>query len=75
MKHRKGYRNITVNNIKWQYKISTQRVVAYSENGDKLLSYISDIVNMSPDDIEREMHKGVFHLTPKEIADWINRSL
>jgi hypothetical protein len=65
------WRTITIDGMAWEYSIGRQSVVARSENGDKVLASYSEISGWSPDEVERGLRKGTFHLTPSMIEAMI----
>ena len=68
----KGWRKIVVNGREWRYKIGFANVVARTEN-PKVVKYVdfSTLTGFSWIDIERAEWKKYFHITPKQIADWL----
>lgn len=73
MKDRKGYRKIEVDAVKWQYRITQQNVIAYSELDKRLCEHVSDVMNMNPSDVEHDQDKRSFRITPENIANWIRK--
>ena len=61
-------RTIVVNNVRWKWFIGRMcgTIVAYSENGDKVLSPSWKIDNTNPSD-------GVtFPVTPRNVENWLS---
>jgi hypothetical protein len=65
------YRKITIDNKIWQYFIGRYRVVILSPEGEKHVAKYSSITGQSWPTIERGIEKKYFHITPKQIAQYI----
>lgn len=72
---RRGRGIVAIGGTKWIWRIGrrAQHVVAYSENGGRLLAWASDIKGVDPEIFDRGQHKGTSDgtLTPKDVAKWI----
>lgn len=70
-------RNITVDNVKWRYKVGKAFLVAQQpDTKQKLLIQLSRLLGYEPNDYERDAWKGSYYVrvTPKLVADFIKHS-
>jgi hypothetical protein len=84
MKTRKGYRKIVVDCIHWQYHITSQNVIAYSEFDKKLVISINNFIKLKPSVSERmnstqfEIEEGNINfglqIKPNDIEEWIHNN-
>ena len=77
---RSGFRWLTVLGIAWQFKVGRTYVVAYANDGRKLLAKHDVILGLTWPEIERYRHKcrGMNHranISPVEVVEWIEREL
>ena len=70
---RKG-RLIVVDGARWKWRVGNDYVVAYSENGSKLMKHIAEVKGMDFYEWDRARFKGSGSVTPREIADWIRKN-
>lgn len=68
----KGWRKINIRNEEWKYKIGKFNVVAKKEK-ETIVINLSELTCISWDEIERGVWKGYFSITPKHIANWLNK--
>lgn len=71
MKVRKGYRQITINGVLWQYRIGAQMVDAVCEDGSRKRTDLSTLLGASWADIERAVWKRYLKIKPNQIATWL----
>lgn len=65
-------RKIVINNTTWHYRIGKQNVVAHRDGDNK--KYVIDfskLMGMDWYSIEHDAWKQNFHITPANIAGWI----
>lgn len=69
-----GHRHIVVDGREWKYKCGRQSVVANAiDNNEKRCAGYAEVANMDHYAVEHDRHKRNFHLTPKQIADWLRK--
>jgi hypothetical protein len=71
-----GWRKIVVNQREWKYQIGQQNVIARAvDNRESRTIDFSKLTGLSWNDIEKGEWKGWFHITPKEIANWLKQPI
>ena len=69
---KRRYRKIVVDDIEYKWVFGRTAIVIRDADGAVVAKpQVTDITGLSWDDIERGTYKGYFHLTPKDVADWI----
>jgi len=69
-----GRRLITVGGRTWRYRVGKYYCVAKAEDtGEGRKISLADLTGMTPADVERGQWKRWFHVTPKQVADWLSR--
>ena len=65
-------RSITVNGKVWKYRIGKGNLVAKDEEANKSYTInFADLTGWNWTEIEREQDDKRFHITPRQVADWI----
>lgn len=75
MSKRKGYKKIVVKGEQWDYKIKNSSIVAYSEKGEKRIAFANEVIGMDIYNYERDQHKRVISITPRQVAKWLETGL
>ena len=69
-----GRRPITVGGMNWRYRVGKHYCVAKAEDtGEGRKISLADLTGMSWSDVDRGQWKRWFHVTPKQVADWLAR--
>jgi|HubBroStandDraft_6_1064221.scaffolds.fasta_scaffold608488_2 hypothetical protein len=72
-------RNIVVDGVNYVWKVGRNNVIVRKANGDKFqtlfVSSFEKISGMTPDNVERAIHKRYFSVTPSDIEAEIRKYL
>ena len=66
-----GYRNITVDEKDYEYKVGRSHVDIRPPDGARMTPDFHEITGLSWDEIERRRHKGGLSVTPHQISAYI----
>lgn len=75
MSKRKVKRKIVVGDAEYTWLYGTTCIIIRKNRAVVAKPTISEITGLNWADIERGQRKGYFHLTPKDIAIWIQKNL
>lgn len=72
---KRNYRKIVVDDIEYEWFMGRSTVVIRQDEKVVSMPKLNELTGESWSVIEHDSHKGNFHITPKHIANWIEKNL